>query len=147
MNRRQFTTALSALAAAPTLPLKALTAAPAVATAVPNGARFWAIYMSQLQGTCSAKTLSTMTGLDVSAAQGVLSRMIGDRVITPTHFISKAINTHANKTTKPSQWKDRVQKFVDGKKTSAPVSTTSEEIDDEVGKQVTPEGNHKEAIK
>jgi hypothetical protein len=146
MNRRQFTTALSALAATPALPLKALTVAPVTATAIPNGARFWAIYMSQLHGTCSAKTLSTMTGLDISAAQGVLTRMIGDGIITPTRMISKAINTQANKTTKPSQWKDRVQKFVDEKKASATPPTT-DEVENDVSDKATAEDIEKEAIK
>jgi hypothetical protein len=126
MNRRQFTTSLSALFAAPALPLKALSAAPVAATAVPNAARFWAIYMSQLHGTCTARTLSTMTGVDAATAQGYLSRMIGDGVITPTDIVRKAINAQTNSAKRPSQWKERVQKFVDEKKT-----TTTTMHDDE----------------
>ena len=113
MNRRQFTTSLSALFAAPALPLKALTAAPASGTTVPNAARFWAIYMSQMHGTCSAHTLSTMTGIDASTAQGYLSRMIGDGVIKPTNIVSKAINMQNKASKSPSQWKERMKKIAD----------------------------------
>ena len=113
MNRRQFTTSLSTLFAAPALPLKALTAAPASGTAVPNAARFWAIYMSQMHGTCTAHTLSTMTGIDASTAQGYLSRMIGDGVIKPTNIVSKAIDMQNKASKSPSQWKERMKKIAD----------------------------------
>ncbi len=132
MNRRQFTTALSALAAAPAMPLKALTAAPAVSAAIPNGARFWAIYMSQLHGTCTAKTLSTMTGLDVTSAQGFLSRMIGDGVITPTQLVSKVMKTQANQSGQPSKFKKRMQKFVEEKRPAT--IHEFDEIDDQTTK-------------
>lgn len=110
MNRRQFTTGLTAIAAAPALPLKALATAPA-ATAIPNSARFWAIYMSQLNGTCSAKTLSTMTGLDMTAAQGYLSRMVNEGIITPTRMVSKIAEVQANRAQRPSSLRDRLQKM------------------------------------
>ena len=128
MNRRHFTTALSALFAAPALPLKALSAAPVAASTVPNAARFWAIYMSQLHGSCSASTLSTMTGIDATAAQGYLSRMITDGVIKPTNIISKAINAQANKSNRPSQWTERMQKFTQEKTQTAPAPDT-EDVD------------------
>jgi hypothetical protein len=135
MNRRQFTTSLSALFAAPALPLKALTAAPVAATAVPNAARFWAIYMSQLHGTCTARTLSTMTGLDTATAQGYLSRMIGDGVITPTDIVSKALNARSTNSKQPSQWKERAQKFLEEKKQTTPtvekITTDVDEPDKE----------------
>lgn len=128
MNRRQFTTSLSALFAAPALPIKAIAAAPAATTAIPNAARFWAIYMSQLHGTCSAGTLATMTGVDTATAQGYLTRMIGDGVITPTDIIRKAINTQTSNTKPSSQWKERVQKFVDDKK---PTAATPQNVENE----------------
>jgi DNA-binding transcriptional regulator YhcF (GntR family) len=126
MNRRQFTTSLSALFAAPALPIKAITAAPAATTAIPNAARFWAIYMSQLHGTCSAGTLATMTGVNTATAQGYLTRMIGDGVITPTDIIRKAINAQTSNAKPSSQWKERVQKFVDDKNSN--LAATKEDV-------------------
>lgn len=115
MNRRQFTTSLTAVAAVPALPVRALAATPAVTSTVPNGARFWAIYMSHLHGNCSAKTLSTMTGMDVSAAQNCLTSLINDGVIKPTRLLGKVAGSHANTQQKPSKWKERVKKFIDEK--------------------------------
>ena len=80
---------------------------------MPNAARFWAIYMSQMHGTCTAHTLSTMTGIDASTAQGYLSRMIGDGVIKPTNIVSKAINMQNKASKSPSQWKERMKKIAD----------------------------------
>jgi hypothetical protein len=140
MNRRQFTTTLTALAAAPAMPLKALTAAPA-ATAIPNSARFWAIYMSHLHGTCSAKTLSTMTGLDASVTQGYLSRMVSEGIIKPTRMASTIAEVQANRASKPSGLRDRLQKFANEKSESVKEAVKSEVLEpQEVEQEIdTPE--------
>jgi hypothetical protein len=117
-----------------------MTAAPAVATAVPNSARFWAIYMSQMHGTCSASTLATMTGLDASAAQSCLSSLIRDGVITPKRIMSRVVGSQANKPHQPSKWRERIQKFMDDKRSVAqPQSAEPEtvEIPNEVTDQDT----------
>lgn len=140
MNRRQFTTSLTAVAAAPALPVRALASAPAVATTVPNGARFWAIYMSHLHGNCSAKTLSTMTGMDIPAAQNCLTSLISDGVIKPTRLLGKVAESHANTAQKPSRWKERVKKFIDEKQeeiappeSEVDVEATNDETEDHDG--------------
>jgi len=119
MNRRQFTSALGAVAAAPALPLKTLTTAPAVATVVPNTARFWAIYMSHLHGTVSAKTLSVMTGLDVSVAQTHLTKLVSDGVIKPNHLLTRLAESNANSSQEPSKWRERLKKFTEEKQDAA----------------------------
>jgi hypothetical protein len=61
-----------------------------------------------------------MTGIDASIAQGYLSRMIGDGIITPTNIISKAVNARAVDAKQPSQLNERIQKFIEGEKPTAP---------------------------
>lgn len=115
MNRRQFTSALGAVAAAPALPLKAMTAAPATAGAVPSAARFWAIYMTHLHGTVSAKTLSIMTGLDASVAQSHITSLISDGVIKPNNLLMRLAESNANSSEEPSKWRERLKKFAEEK--------------------------------
>jgi len=140
MNRRQFTSALGAAAAAPALPLKALTAAPAVATAVPNTARFWAIYMSHLHGSVSAKTLSVMTGLDVSVAQSHLTKLLSDGVIKPNHLLTRLAESNANSSQEPSKWRERLKKFTEEKQESVE-EPEAIETDDEAPETEIEEGN------
>ena len=92
MNRRQFTTSLDALAAVPVLPLKALASA---GTAIPNPARFWAIYMSHLHGTRSAATLTKAAGINSGIARGYLSRLVAEGVLTPTKVLGRTVATKA----------------------------------------------------
>lgn len=136
MKRRTFIKNATALAAVPMLPVRALAGAPVIATAVPNGARFWAIYMSTMHGTCSAKTLSNMTGLDMSAARNCLSKLISDGVITPTRIMSNIAKSQANRPDEPSKWRERVKKFMDEKQPTEQqldmVSETDEIEDEEI---------------
>jgi hypothetical protein len=88
MNRRQFTASLAALAAAPALPAKALAS---VSAAIPNPARFWAIYMSHLHGTCPPAVLAKVTGVSPSIARGYLSRLVAEGVLTPTKVVARAV--------------------------------------------------------
>ncbi|KAB7610382.1 hypothetical protein F9L33_13860 [Amylibacter sp. SFDW26] len=115
MNRRQFTAGLGALAAAPTLPVKALASAPA-AGAIPNTARFWAIYMSHLHGVCTPEALAKISGVTVHTAKGYLSTLISDGVITTTRMAAAVHNTP-----KPSGFKRRLEKL----KKDRPVQKTS----------------------
>jgi hypothetical protein len=108
MNRRQFTASLSALMAAPALPAQALRAAPVAATAIPTQARFWAIYMSQLHGTCTPAALSTMTGATPEVARGYLSQLISQNVITPTNIMSRTVSS-----TQQQSVKDHANRLVD----------------------------------
>ena len=106
MNRRQFTAGLGALAASPALPVKALTSAPA-ASAIPNTARFWALYMSHLHGVCTPEALAKISGITVNAASGYLKAMIGDGVITTTRMTATVPKT----TSKPTGLQKRLEKF------------------------------------
>lgn len=135
MNRRQFTTALGAAAAAPALPLKAMTAAPVASTAVPNGARFWAIYMSHLHGTCSPQTLATMTGLDVSVAQTHLTKLISDGVLKPTNLFGRMAASNTKQPQGPSKWRKRVEKFMEEKQ--PPESEEQVEVEQETSQEAS----------
>ncbi len=127
MNRRQFTAGLGALAAAPALPVNALTSAPA-AGAIPNTARFWAIYMSHLHGICTPEALAKISGVTLNAAKGYLNAMISDGVITTTRMATVAPNA-ANKST---GLKKRLEKFkTDRPAQQAPVSEDVIEPEDD----------------
>lgn len=93
MNRRDFTTRLAALFALPAVPALPAAAAPvANVAAVPNAARFWAIYMSHLHGQCSPATLAKMTKIDVTQAQGYLTKLMNDGVIKPNPFLKNTLS-------------------------------------------------------
>ena len=115
MNRRQFTTGLAALASAPALPAKALASLPAAGAAIPHPARFWAIYMSHLHGTCTPQALSKMTGINPSVAQGYLSRLVSEGVLTPTNVVTKALSAQARPEQKPSRLRERLNRFLEEK--------------------------------
>ena len=110
MKRRHFIQNMAALAAAPALPIKALASAGA---AIPKPARFWAIYMSHLHGTCTPASLAKATGINPSVAQGYLSRLIADGVLTPTNIVSKAISAKAVQSPdQPTDISKRMKKFL-----------------------------------
>lgn len=112
MNRRDFTRTLMAAIAAPAMPLPAM-AKPAT-VAVPNAARFWAIYMTRLHGDVTPGMLTQMTGLDPSQTSAIRAKLVADNVISPTGFIRKGIAsqtfTGPQKSTKDAitQLKDKI---------------------------------------
>ena len=112
MNRRQFTTGLTALAAAPALPIKAMASIPAASAAIPHPARFWAIYMSHLHGKCSPQVLSKISKIDVDVAQGYLNTLISDGVLTPTRMITKATSIQRTAQKEPTRLRERLNKFL-----------------------------------
>lgn len=85
MNRRMFTKTLAAVFTLPALPAPSFAAAPAVS--VPSQARYWAIYMDSLHGTCTPKALQTMLNIPASQAEGYLSQMMLDGTIKPNHLL------------------------------------------------------------
>jgi hypothetical protein len=93
MNRRQFTASLSALIATPAVPFSAK----AATTVVPAKARFWAIYMSHLNGSCSPHLLSQITGESAVVTKGYLNSLISQNIIKPTRIAANAIGG-SNKT-------------------------------------------------
>jgi hypothetical protein len=130
MNRRQFTTGLAAIAAAPAMPAKALASLPAASAAIPHPARFWAIYMSHLHGTCSPQALSKMTGIDPGVAQGYLSRLVSDGVLTPTNIVSKALSAQTKPIRQQSKLRERLNKFLEDKPVANDAPTVEPELED-----------------
>jgi hypothetical protein len=112
MNRRQVTTGLGAIAAAPALPVKALASLPATGAAIPNPARFRAIYLSHLHGTCSPKTIYKVTGIDASITKGYLSRLLSEGVLSPPNMAAKVMSAQAKPAQKPSGLRKRLDKFL-----------------------------------
>ena len=72
MNRRQFTQALAALFAAPTVPSMAALA-PASGT-LPPAAYFWADYMTRLHNRCTAEMLAPFFKADAALAKTIHSQ-------------------------------------------------------------------------
>ncbi len=133
MNRRQFTARLAALAAAPALPVKVLASA---GTTIPNPARFWAIYMSHLHGTCPPVSLAKVTGVSPSIARGYLSRLVAEGVLTPSNVLGRTVMAKsAQPMGKSKAAHGRLQKFL------------HKEILDEGGKSEcdSPSVNHNQA--
>ncbi len=82
MNRRDFLTTATAAAAIPALPrLPFAKAAPAT-----TSARYWAIYMTELNGDVTPATLGKMTGLTTSKAAELRSGLIAQNILKPTGF-------------------------------------------------------------
>ncbi len=80
MNRREFTTSLAAVFAAPALPLAART--PAIAApAVPPGAYAWAQLIAQAQNKCSPDMLAKMLHLKPEVAQILFKDLVVDGVL------------------------------------------------------------------
>lgn len=99
MNRREFTGSIAALLATPALPFSAK----AAATVVPAKARFWAIYMSHLYGSCSPHLLSQITGESAAVTKGYLNSLISQNIIKPTRIAAKAIGGSQKTITDQSQ--------------------------------------------
>ena len=87
MNRRRFIQTLSAATAVPALP--ALPATTPIA--VPNAARFWAIYMTSMHGDVTPGMLTQMTGLAPATTKAIRAKLIADKVISPIGFVRKGI--------------------------------------------------------
>ena len=87
MNRRKFIQTLGAASVVPALP--ALPATTPVA--VPNAARFWAIYMTNLHGDVTPRMLTQMTGLAPATTKAIRAKLIADKVISPIGFMRKGI--------------------------------------------------------
>lgn len=91
MNRREFTKSLAAAFTLPALPLPAISAAQPVT--VTKAARFWAIYMTHMHGDVTPGMLTQMTGLDPVQTTAIRTKLIADKVISPTGFIRKSLAT------------------------------------------------------
>lgn len=99
MNRRDFLVQSGATITAATLPAGAVF--PKAATPVPANMRFWAVYMSQLHGTCSPKMLATMTKVSEGAAQSELSKLVSQGVLQPAQMLTPKLNVNT-RTTAPN---------------------------------------------
>ncbi len=108
MNRRHFLQSLSAAATIPALP--ALPAAAPVA--IPNSARFWAIYMTRLHGDVTPGMLTQMTGIAPASAKAIRAKLIADKVITPIGLMRKGIATALTHNTAEAS-PNLVQKAID----------------------------------
>jgi hypothetical protein len=129
MNRRQFTTALAALAATPALPAKAITGLPAAAgAAISKPARFWAIYMSHLHGTCTPQVLAKAAKISPAVARSHLSSMVSQGILTPTNIAAKTVATQANPIQNTSNIRTRLDRFL--KEKSAAKKGIMENLDD-----------------
>jgi hypothetical protein len=109
--------------------VKALASLPAASAAIPNPARFWAIYMSHLHGTCSPQTLAKVTGIDASLTKGYLSRLLSEGVLSPPNMAAKVMSAQAKPTQKPSGLRKRLDKFLS--EADEPQEVIDEEIVDE----------------
>lgn len=93
MKRRTFIQSLAAVLSLPAggaLPLRSATAAlPTAAAAVPNKARFWAIYMSSLHGECTPQTLHNLLHIPKVDAKRYVSQLIAYGVIKPSPLLQK----------------------------------------------------------
>ena len=98
MNRRQFTTRLAALFAAPALPAPALASAisaPAAApvVAISTGATSWAAYLQAMHDTCTPAMLKSALNLSPDMAQTLHGRMVTDGIIQGENRVVKNIKT------------------------------------------------------
>jgi len=99
MNRRQFTTRLAALFAAPALPASAVVAAarPVVA-AMPAGATSWAQYLTAMHNTCTPAMLKSALNLNPKTAKTIHMQMINQGVIKDgnrvVHEIKQRLKSH-----------------------------------------------------
>jgi|GEM_PF-411126 len=86
MNRRQFTTRLAALFAAPALPASAVTAAATAPVAAPvvisTGATSWANYLMAMHDTCTPTMLKSVLNINADSANAIHSQMVKKGVIT-----------------------------------------------------------------
>jgi len=91
MKRREFLTTATAAAAIPALPAIAVPAA--TAAPVPNAARYWAIYMTNLHGDVSPGMLAKATGLSTAKAAAIRTDLIAANVLKPTRIIASTTAT------------------------------------------------------
>ncbi len=85
MNRRQFTTRLAAILAAPAMPASALATAAATPAAAPaivsTGAASWASYLMAMHSTCTPTMLKSVLGINADASAAVHAQMVTQGVI------------------------------------------------------------------
>jgi|GEM_PF-1781497 len=127
MNRRAFTAGLTSVLALPALPIKAVASLlPPAATAIPNPARFWAIYLSHLHGSCTPAALAKATEIKTSMARGYLGHMLADGTLTPVNLVQHAMARHsAQSPTRPSRLKQFIDKKTRSLKSAPPDGDSS----------------------
>lgn len=95
MNRRQFTTRLAALFAAPALPAGALATAATAPTAAPiivsASAASWASYLMAMHNTCTPTMLKSVLGLNAESAAAVHAQMVTQGVIKDGNHVVRDI--------------------------------------------------------
>lgn len=95
MNRRQFTTRLAALFAAPALPVSALATASAAPVAAPvvitTGATSWASYLMAMHDTCTPTMLKSVLNINADSANAIHSQMVKKGVITDGNRIIRDV--------------------------------------------------------
>lgn len=83
MNRRQFTSRLAALFAAPALPANALAAATAAPPiAISTGATSWANYLMAMHDTCTPTMLKSVLNINADSASAIHSQMVKNGVLS-----------------------------------------------------------------
>jgi len=85
MNRRQFTTRLAALFAAPAMPAGAVSAAVSPPVAAPvtisTGATSWASYLMAMHKTCTPTMLKSVLNISPEAAETIHGNMVSQGII------------------------------------------------------------------
>ncbi len=85
MNRRQFTTRLAALFAAPALPASAVSAAASASVAAPaavsTGASSWAGYLMAMHKTCTPTMLKSVLNISPEVAETIHGNMVSQGII------------------------------------------------------------------
>jgi len=102
MNRRQFTTRLAALFAAPAMPAGALATAATAPVAAPvivsTSAASWASYLMAMHNTCTPTMLKSVLGINADAAAAVHAQMVTQGVIKGGNHairdIMQRLNSH-----------------------------------------------------
>ncbi|MEL6966716.1 MAG: hypothetical protein AAGM04_04975 [Pseudomonadota bacterium] len=95
MNRRRFLQSAAALLALPAgakLSLSAPALPVSSAAAVPNQARFWAIYMSGLHGECTPQALQTLLNIPATDANRYIGQLVAEGVLKPNPLLKQAAN-------------------------------------------------------
>ena len=129
MDRRTFTQSLAALCAVPAVPLTAAAAPVATVASVPSQARFWAIYMSGLHGTCTPRALEVMLNIPSAQAKGYLSQLMAQGVIKPSG-LTTGLEAHRVATNR-SKLVERVKEKVFDSKEDLDVSVIDAPSDDD----------------
>ncbi|MEM1039963.1 MAG: hypothetical protein AAGI12_10900 [Pseudomonadota bacterium] len=62
------------------------------AAAVPNQARFWAIYISALHGECTPKTLQNLLHIPEVDAKRYIGQLVADGVIQPSALLQNSVS-------------------------------------------------------